>query len=1235
MKIFLRNPSYTVPTELIQPSVMHPPNVQSNFIPQQQQSQQLPPQQPPMQQGFPQENFRPYQQPPFPQGNPQHQNNNMLPNQPLVPNQNVPMQQIPQLTVPQQPGLNQPKPLEEPPMQVVQPVATTAASTTTPTTETQAPNEVNRVAIQETSPVAAFSASLAEPPASIELLKEFVTVEDTGKNWENEDDVQDDEEGDETDENDPNDQAEDETDDSDFNAMEKQTEKPPLDIKHSDSAIEPNVDASSELVKTPIMDPLIEIGDLHGVNSSPIQTPHIHSLEESIDNPLIKNEQVTVVDTVISNKSEFIEEGPGVVVGTLPVEENATFDSVRDVHEINHGSHDIAGDDSNASQPVTWTQDSQTESIVDSISTDNEVKDVNTPVDDSLKHLNETKSDDIVPIQEVLVESTISIPDVVSDSAILPSTEVPQTAVESVDPADRPSDSQNSPAEITSSSTDDSLESQKSIELPVIETQTDVPEISTAKDDSAQGETEIPEAPLPTVEETSEGLVLPTGDLNPGNLPAGVEKMEENKPSNSDGSGGGFLDSALNWLGLSDTEELVKTVQNDAEQTDPAQLLQQIASMDPNLQQEIEPSPKIDPLSSEVNGVCDTQDCGKLAIPADLPKEDNQLHGAHGPEEHVHSDHNHEGHDHHHNHDGYSQNTNGDDHHDNQDGHVDHHHESDGHDHHNHGHEYHSHGHDDHGHGHGHGHSHIPGYIPGFGRHYKPPVAKAQVASPPVETAPPTAIPPPVDTPVTVETTSPPPITTEDVPEQAPVQQPSREQPTPPPVVEEFNPLPPAVPEHINQLPPVLEQATQPNVGHVPNEVPVQEPAQPEYIPVEEVFRAEMEKNRLLQEQQQQEQNSEGMFDWFTVPLLGLVASFNEMEAGDVLPGTNIYPALVVAVTTVIFLMLYYAVQNKSVEKMLKARISLLDSQLYESQSANEDSSNAQTKLSEYETNAAELRSQKEQAEAEKAAMNRRLVNLEKERDALEKEVESATDSATEANRMLEELLASQSENDQWQRSVEVLQQQLNRQQQTMENLNSSLCMKTAENETLGGEVEELRTETDRYKVRIKTLQSDLETLKTSNRNYQQKMAQEGVELMKLKQDKEAWVAERRSLSSQINRYAKEIEEWRDKAEQLKKSMKAKENDLAKSLELLKQSGNDGPSVLQLSSLVQLESDLTEANLTVERLTREVSSRAEESLRFNAEKAEFQQRLSELRATCEAATHDKREAETRLEVMFY
>ena len=88
-----------------------------------------------------------------------------------------------------------------------------------------------------------------------------------------------------------------------------------------------------------------------------------------------------------------------------------------------------------------------------------------------------------------------------------------------------------------------------------------------------------------------------------------------------------------------------------------------------------------------------------------------------------------------------------------------------------------------------------------------------------------------------------------------------------------------------------------------------------------------------------------------------------------------------------------------------------------------------------------------------------------------------------------------------------------------------------------------------------------------------------------------------------------------------------------KELQMLKQSGNNSQTVLQLTSLVQLESELSEANLTVERLTKEVKPHSEEEERFRDERAALQLRISELQTGVEAAAKDKREAETRLEVI--
>lgn len=175
-------------------------------------------------------------------------------------------------------------------------------------------------------------------------------------------------------------------------------------------------------------------------------------------------------------------------------------------------------------------------------------------------------------------------------------------------------------------------------------------------------------------------------------------------------------------------------------------------------------------------------------------------------------------------------------------------------------------------------------------------------------------------------------------------------------------------------------------------------------------------------------------------------------------------------------------------------------------------------------------------------------------------------------------------------------------------------------------------------KVRIKTLQSDLEAMKTSNRNYQQKAAQEGGELIKLKQEKENWAGERRTLTSQANRASKEAEEWRAKADQLAKTLRAKETDLAKSLELLKQSNGEGAvdsqAVLQLTSLVQLETELADAQHTIEKLNQEIRTRTEEGQRYQTDRAVLLEQVTQYKASAEAAAKEKHEAETRLEVPF-
>ncbi len=130
----------------------------------------------------------------------------------------------------------------------------------------------------------------------------------------------------------------------------------------------------------------------------------------------------------------------------------------------------------------------------------------------------------------------------------------------------------------------------------------------------------------------------------------------------------------------------------------------------------------------------------------------------------------------------------------------------------------------------------------------------------------------------------------------------------------------------------------------------------PEYIPVEEIFRTAEEaerKRRLEEEQQQQHQtddNSEGVLSQVTSMLLGYapilqdLLQFNKFDGeGGSSSSSGLYPTVMTG-AIVLFLTLHYLVNNKSSERSLKARISQLDSLLYESQTAKEECGSIQVK---------------------------------------------------------------------------------------------------------------------------------------------------------------------------------------------------------------------------------------------------------------------------------------------------
>ena len=412
------------------------------------------------------------------------------------------------------------------------------------------------------------------------------------------------------------------------------------------------------------------------------------------------------------------------------------------------------------------------------------------------------------------------------------------------------------------------------------------------------------------------------------------------------------------------------------------------------------------------------------------------------------------------------------------------------------------------------------------------------------------------------------------------------------------------------------------------------------YLSAEEIFKA------AEREQRQQSAGSYeadgGIVDWL---LAGLFP-----ESSGTSGTLTLIPLL--AGCVVVFLSLYYLkVQQSSREQLLLAKISHLDAQLYETRAANEEFGTYQEKISQLESEVTELKSRNEHWTEEKDRLEAQLSRALEDNESLEKELESATESGLEANKMINVLLSQQGESSDLQRSVEFLQEKLLMQQNVMESLDANLSAKAAESERLQLEVDELRDSSEKYQVRLKSLSADLETLKTSNRNYLQKLSHDESELLKLKKERGAWSDERRSLSSQLSLATKEAAELRDKVNQWSTLAKSREGEisvLTECLERLQQTNNngtssggtdsidgqpqDGAQLTSLIELVQVKAQQVAACQEVDQLKEQLQVCRADLQRTRDDKQELERRLNEWKEVVETAAKDKMEAETRLEV---
>lgn len=340
------------------------------------------------------------------------------------------------------------------------------------------------------------------------------------------------------------------------------------------------------------------------------------------------------------------------------------------------------------------------------------------------------------------------------------------------------------------------------------------------------------------------------------------------------------------------------------------------------------------------------------------------------------------------------------------------------------------------------------------------------------------------------------------------------------------------------------------------------------------------------------------------------------------------------SITLLLFILGYYYIEKKRTDGSLVVSINKLEKNLLISSKEclllQDELNSTRERLSSIEDSSfgsnemvTALKAELEEAKNVKLELEEQITNL-------EKELENATEAGMELNRMLREVLGTQSGNEHLMQNIEHLQKQLNEQQMTINSMNSTLGVKTTENELLQTEltvahekIVQLQGELDKMVVNLLSVQE--EKCKGENEFEEQ--------IRKLKNDFDSAM---KSLNGELNVLRDENAKLKSAVDETQRALDVKNNEYA----LLKEGMKDVQAVQSNKDSLKALLDVSKVKAEVQQLRQEKHKMAE---RFQAEleakqlfEKEVQVMMQEvqiLKDKFEEAEREKVEAQTRLEVL--
>ncbi|XP_063981912.1 transport and Golgi organization protein 1 isoform X2 [Diachasmimorpha longicaudata] len=333
--------------------------------------------------------------------------------------------------------------------------------------------------------------------------------------------------------------------------------------------------------------------------------------------------------------------------------------------------------------------------------------------------------------------------------------------------------------------------------------------------------------------------------------------------------------------------------------------------------------------------------------------------------------------------------------------------------------------------------------------------------------------------------------------------------------------------------------------------------------------------------------------------------------------GRNYWEALsyvaLTAFTTLLFSLGYYYIENRRRDGEFIAKINRLEKELLvaskECSAMDETLKSTKNKLTSIEdesfgSNEMVLSLKNELDNAHKAKSE-----LEDQVSALERDLEGATEAGLELERMLREILATNSAENPLAKSVEDLQARLNAQQAVNESLTNALHLKTQESETLSRDL----------------------TLTT------QKCEQLEVEIVRmtgeLKEEKELRINIEGMLSKKIEDVEKQHKDMSAERLILRKQLKGKEMELNDLLEVVKQSNTHSIDFDKLADVSHIKAEAIQLTEERDELKIKLSEVEGAHHLLDEHMKVINEEVTALSEQCKLAEKEKREAETRLEVL--